>query len=224
MSRKYYEAYDLRYRQVHEKGLAWFDEAPTPIVGQTVKKYALDQAAPMLEIGCGEGRDAIALLRAGYTLQATDVSPHAVAYCKAKFPRWAKHFFCLDCLQEEPQEKYAFIYAVGVLHMLVEDDDRARFWRYIRRGLRKDGLALVLVMGEGDEHWQTDPACAFESRTRVHQKTGEAVEIASTSCRMVTTEELHGEIARAGLRLAEEGPAACVDFPAAWYVVVEQGE
>ncbi len=30
--RKYYNAYDDRYRQVHEQNLQWFGENPSPIV------------------------------------------------------------------------------------------------------------------------------------------------------------------------------------------------
>ena len=55
--KKYYEAYDQRYRQVHERGMEWFSGQPTPIVGEVLAKYGITPDAPMLEIGCGEGQD-----------------------------------------------------------------------------------------------------------------------------------------------------------------------
>ena len=127
--RRYYEAYDLRYRQVHEKGLAWFSGAPTPVVAQVLEKYAIAPECPMLEIGCGEGNDAAFLLERGCDLLATDVSPAAVDFCRAKYPLWADRFRTLDALKDPLDQRFGFIYAVAVLHMLVPDadnPDRAR--------------------------------------------------------------------------------------------------
>ena len=76
--RKYYEAYDDRYRQVHDSNLHWFDREPSEIVKQTIDAYGIVQTDKILEIGCGEGRDAACLLRAGYDLLATDISPEAI--------------------------------------------------------------------------------------------------------------------------------------------------
>ena len=36
---KYYEAYEKRYRQVHEKQLSWASNQPSPIVLETIEKY-----------------------------------------------------------------------------------------------------------------------------------------------------------------------------------------
>jgi len=102
---KYYEAYDLRYRQVHEKGLAWFGGEPTPIVGEMLAKFAIPPQSPMLEIGCGEGGDAAFLLERGCNLTATDVSAAAIDYCREKHPRWAEHFSVLDCLKDETDKR-----------------------------------------------------------------------------------------------------------------------
>ena len=37
--RKYYEAYDERYKAVHEKGLCWSTDTPSPIVFEIIEKY-----------------------------------------------------------------------------------------------------------------------------------------------------------------------------------------
>ena len=54
MQRKYYEAYDDRYRQIHEEGLQWFYDTPTPIVMETVKEFDIAKDSRILELGCGE--------------------------------------------------------------------------------------------------------------------------------------------------------------------------
>ena len=42
--RPYYEAYDDRYRQVHEKNLQWFDEGPSAIVGEVIAEFGITKA------------------------------------------------------------------------------------------------------------------------------------------------------------------------------------
>lgn len=61
MERKYYEAYDDRYQQVHSAGLQWFDQAPTPIVMEVIREFGITSGQSLLELGCGEGRDAYPL-------------------------------------------------------------------------------------------------------------------------------------------------------------------
>ena len=37
--RHYYEAYDDRYKQVHQRSLKWFSDSPSRIVEETLLKY-----------------------------------------------------------------------------------------------------------------------------------------------------------------------------------------
>ena len=67
---------------------------------ELLEKYGISLSSPILEIGCGEGRDAKALLEKGYCLKATDVSPEAISYCKAAFPEHISNFQTLDCLKD----------------------------------------------------------------------------------------------------------------------------
>lgn len=221
--KRYYEAYDLRYKQVHEAGLTWFGTQPTAIVAQTMAKYAIQPEAPMLEIGCGEGHDAAFLLGKGCNLLATDVSPAAVSFCKAKYPEWAEHFRVLDALADPLDAKFDFIYAVAVLHMLVPDGDRHALLAFIREHLTEDGFGLVVTMGDGEMQRATDISKAFDVQTRVHEGSGRTVEIASTSCRIVTREEFRRELEGAGLTIAEMGDTAWDDSPFAMYAIVKRG-
>ena len=172
--KEYYKAYDDRYRQVHEKNLIWFHEAPTPIVKDVIDRYGIRKEAPILEIGCGEGRDAFPLLRDGYSLLATDVSPEAVFFCKERFPAHRDRFAVLDCVTDTLPQKFRMIYAVAVLHMLTEDEDRRAFFRFLHSHLAKDGIALVCSMGDGASERRTDPALAFDQETRTHEQTGQS--------------------------------------------------
>ena len=221
--KKYYEAYDLRYRQVHGAGLEWFSGTPTPIVAEALEKCGVPADAPMLEIGCGEGHDAACLLEKGCNLLATDVSPAAVDFCRAKYPRWAKRFTVLDALTDKLDVRFDFIYAVAVLHMLVPDEDRQALLSFIREHLTENGVGLVVTMGDGMLERATDIGAAFDVQERVHEASGRTVAIASTSCRIVTRETFRREIESAGLVIAEMGDTSWDDTPFAMYAIVKRG-
>ncbi len=86
LMKKYYEAYDERYKVAHSKGVSWSSDKSSPIVLDTMKKYKIHPLNSILEIGCGEGRDSKELLERGYHLFATDISKEAIQYCKNLFP------------------------------------------------------------------------------------------------------------------------------------------
>lgn len=221
MERSYYEAYEDRYRSVHALGHAWSSDVPTPIVADVLSRYGIGRSDRILEIGCGEGRDAHALLAAGYDLLATDVSPEAVAYCRRTWPEFAERFQRLDCLREKPDGRYRMILAVAVVHMLVPDGDRARFYGFIREHLADGGIALICTMGDGETEFQTDIRQAFDVQTREHPA-GE-VAVAATSCRMVSFKTFEKELAHAGLHVEEKGVTPCPpDFDRLMYAVVRK--
>ena len=222
-SKSYYQAYDDRYRQIHEQSLHWFSEAPSPIVLEIMNKYQVSKASAILEIGCGEGRDAAYLLQNGYPVLATDVSTEAVKYCRKQFPEYADSFQVLDCLTERLSGTYDFIYAVSVLHMLVEEKDRARFYRFLYEQLQDEGIALICTMGNGTEEWRMDASQAFHLEKRVHRRSGREVCVAATSCRTVSFETLKAEIQAGSLLLLESGMTSIIpDFPTIMYAVVKR--
>ena len=222
-SKSYYQAYDNRYRQIHEQSLHWFSEEPSPIVLEIMKKYRVSKAAAILEIGCGEGRDAAYLLQNGYPVLATDVSAEAVRYCRKRFPEYADSFQVLDCLTERLSGTYDFIYAVSVLHMLVEEKDRARFYRFLYEQLKSTGIALICTMGNGTEEWRTDASQAFDLQKRVHHPSGREIRVAATSCRTVSFETLKAETEAGSLLLLESGMTSIIpDFPTIMYAVVKR--
>lgn len=221
MKRKYYEAYDDRYHQVHEQKLQWFCENPSPVVAETICEFSVSPLQKILEIGCGEGRDAFPLLQQGFNLLATDVSSEAIAFCQKKLPGFAEHFQILDCVEGKLSGTFDFIYAVAVVHMLVLNEDRNAFYRFIREHLSSTGIALICTMGDGISERQTDIGAAFEIQNRIHEPTGKSVQIAATSCRIVRFETFEEELKRNGLTVMKKGITAIEpDFPQMMYAVV----
>ena len=221
MDRKYYEAYDDRYRQVHDQNLQWFYDEPTAIVTQVIKEFGITRQQTLLELGCGEGRDAYPLLKQGYNLLATDISPAAVAYASSKWPEFADRFAVLDGIGGELADKFDFIYAVAVIHMLVEDADRDGFYSFIRNHLNPGGIALICTMGDGEMERRSDIRTAFELQERTHEQTGKKVKIAGTSCCVVNFDTFRRELNRNGLAIVKEGMTETPDFPVLMYAVVK---
>ena len=219
--KKYYEAYNERYKTIHKKGFSWSSDIATPIVLETIKKLNIFKEDELLEIGCGEGRDAKAILEQGYNLLATDISIEAINYCKAMMPSYANHFAILDCLNNNSSNKYRFIFAVAVIHMLVLNEDRQRFYMFLHNHLVKDGYALICSMGDGEMETKTEIDEAFSLKKREHSS-GE-IEVAATSCRMVSFETMEKEIKDAGLCIVDKGITSSLpDFDSLMFVIVKK--
>ena len=190
----YYEAYDKRYKQVHDKGLAWSPSNNTKIVEEVINKYHLEKEN-MLEIGCGEGRDAKYLLDKGYDVFATDISKEAIDYCIKNDPNHKDNYQVLDVLNDNSSnDKYGFIYSIACLHMLVLDEDRNKYYKYIHNHLKDDGYALILTMGDGIDESSSDISKAFDDVQRIHQESNQEISVATTSCRIVNFDTLLKEV------------------------------
>lgn len=223
LERKYYEAYDDRYRQVHEHNLRWFSDTPSAIVGEIISEFGISSDARILEIGCGEGRDARYLLHKGFPILATDISSEAIACCRMDDPEFAELYQVLDCIKDRLETKFDYIYAVAVIHMLVRDEDRNGFYRFIHDQLTDDGVALICTMGDGIEERSSDIRAAFECREREHQESGRKMLLAGTSCRMVSFGTFCEEIKRNDLEICKHGLTSVdPDFPQMMYAVVRR--
>ena len=203
--RKYYEAYDDRYRQVHQENLNWFEDQPSPIIDEVICRFGLLPNSKVLEIGCGEGRDARNLLRLGFDLLATDISSEAVACCQKQDPEHERNYRILDCLKDRLDDRFDFIYAVAVVHMLVPEEDRDGFYRFVQEHLADDGIALICSQGDGELECSSDITTAFSLQERTHTQSGRVMQIAGTSYRAVSFDTFRNEIQRNGLQILEMG-------------------
>ena len=220
-SKKYYEAYEERYKKAHAEGIQWFGSESSPIVGEIITKYDIRPHMQILELGCGEGRDAQYLLKNGYNLLAVDISQEAINYCKKTFPDYDNHFKVIDCVNGSLSEKFDFIYAVAVVHMLVPDEDRNKFYKFIFDHLTTNGVALICSMGNGKTERRSDINAAFELQER--ECRGKKIMVAGTSCRMVNNETFEAEIRNNDLNILETGQTCIPDeFPEMMYAVVKR--
>ena len=221
---QYYKAYDKRYKQVHEKNLSWSSNNRTEIVEEIIKKYNITNNSKILEIGCGEGRDAIYLLNKNYNLLATDVSTEAINYCKANDPNHITNYQVLDVLDaKQIHTQYDFIYSIACIHMLVLDNDRNNYYKFIYNHLTDNGIALILSMGDGVNESKSNIKEAWNNTKRIHEETKEELTIATTSCRIVNFSTLTKEIEKNNMTILEKGITKIIpDFPQIMYILIKK--
>lgn len=76
----------------------------------------------VLDIGCGEGKDAVFFARCGYSVTAFDISQSGIDKAKtlAEHNQVNVHFFKADILDYRPDQEYDIIFSSGVFHLLPE--------------------------------------------------------------------------------------------------------
>ena len=202
----YYKAYDLRYKQVHDIGKLWEYQENTKEVINFLKNNSAKKSDNILELGCGEGRDAIYLLNKGYfNLLAIDYSKEAINTCNILTNnKYVNKFRQLDLIEDELDKKFKFIYSISVLHMFILEEHRNKYWQFIYNHLENNGQALISVLGNGINTRETKIEDAFNKSKRVIQSSNKEVEIVNTSCKIVTWDELKKEISQNNLKIIKK--------------------
>lgn len=200
--KKYYLAYDERYKKAHSEGILWFSKNPTPDLLKWIEHYDISKQDKICEVGCGEGRDTLYLGIKGYKVNGIDASESAINKCKELANKNLENveFGVEEIINLDNSEiiKYKWIYAVGVLHMLVDDNDRNLFLKSIYNMLDREGHVLLVNMGDGEGEMKTDTSKAFEIQERSNNSEGKKVMVASTSYRSINWENHIKELEDAG--------------------------
>ena len=200
----YYKAYEERYSEVHRNGILWEDINPTREVLDTILKYNISKDNKILELGCGEGRDAIYLLNKGYNLLAVDYSKSAILKCnQLTNNEYKDNFKQFDLIEDTLEEQYDFIYSIAVIHMLVNKEHRKTFYDFIYNHLKPNGKALIIAMGDGKTEYSSDTSMAFEKVERININSNKKMQVACTSCCIKSLKNMLKEIKNSGLTILE---------------------
>ena len=223
IEKNYYKAYETRYKQIYQNNELWTKQKSTPDVIKTIDKVKLTKTSKILEIGCGEGRDAIFLLKKNYDVLAIDYSDTVIKKCnELSKQKYEKKFKQFDVITDKLNEKFDFIYSVAVIHMFVNKDHRKKFLDFINDHLKEKGLALIASMGDGEKTYSSDISKSFEITDRyINNKT--KVKIATTSCKIVNWNQFENELENSNLRIKEKWISKEVPgFDKVMFVLVEK--
>ena len=203
--KNYYKAYEERYKQVYDKNMLWSSKLPTLEVIKFLKDYNAVKDDRILDLGCGEGRDAIFLLEKGYNVLAVDYSLSVINMCnKLSNNKYKDHFKQFDIIENKMGEKFKYIYSIAVLHMFVLKEHRNKFLSFIREHLTDDGYCLLCILGDGKQNYVTNINDAFKNTKRVVINNNEEIDVVSTSCKIVNWDELEKEIIENKLKIEKK--------------------
>lgn len=201
----YYKAYDKRYYQVYSKNMLWSSKKTTKEVIRFLNNFNCSKEELILDLGCGEGRDAIFLLNEGYNILAIDYSINVIKKCNdLSNNKYRNSFMQFDIFNDKLDKKFKYIYSIAVLHMFVTNEHRKLFFKFIREHLIDDGVALICVLGDGKEEYYSDITKSFENTKRVVMNNNTSIEIATTSCKIVSWKTLEKEVIDNNLKIKEK--------------------
>ncbi len=134
--------YDRRYdAQSYYWGLT-----PNSICYEIMKILPPIRPYRVLDIGCGEGKDAVFLARCGYAVTAFDIAEQGIE----KGRRLAEHnhvevnFFRADIFDYCPETQYDIIFSSGVLHFL-PPERRGTFVESLKEHTAQAGINALNV-------------------------------------------------------------------------------
>jgi SAM-dependent methyltransferase len=156
--KKYYEAYDARYRKAYSAGMKlWhcdYDSATQTNNG--IKKVISDiiqsgsipkPPAKLIDIGCGEGLWSMAWAQKGYDVSGIDISEAAIekAMQLTLKKKLSINFFCDDVMELKTvmDESFDLAFESYCFQHIIYDRDRKRCFRRISRILKPEAFLIV---------------------------------------------------------------------------------
>ncbi len=143
--------YDDRYRSS-----SYWDEEPTTIAKRFVEYLpTLKEAFPserirIVDLGCGDGRDAIFFAQQGIEVTGVDSSPTGLAQLREKAERVGLGSLvrCVqgDLVRYRPDNDYHAIVSSGALHYVPPESRRSLFEDYKRRVLKGGLIACTVIV------------------------------------------------------------------------------
>ena len=138
-----------RYEAAYEGTDFYWGLNPNRLCYEIMKLRPPVQPCRVLEIGCGEGKDAVFFARNGYTVTAFDIAAAGVEKGKALAERAGVqvHFFQADAADYEPAGEYDVIYSSSALEYLPVSA-RVQVIDRLRAHTAPHGLNVINVLVE----------------------------------------------------------------------------
>lgn len=125
----------------------YLDEPPIPFVGRIVnilRDHPEIMSGRGLYVGCGNGRNHVALVNSGLNLIGLDVSKEAIAQLQAGHPHLAPDLIRVDFHDFHSEVPFDYIVAIQVFQHGTADAVRSMFARAAKL-LKRGGLLFVRV-------------------------------------------------------------------------------
>ncbi len=134
--------YDRRYADSEH----YWRTTPSSTCCQVLQLLPPDRPRRLLDLGCGEGRNALFFARNGYDVEACDISPEAVAKTAAAAEQLGLPItvFEANINTFRLTRSYDILFASGVLHC-VPQEQRAELFQHYKASTTNGGLNVLNV-------------------------------------------------------------------------------
>ena len=158
--KKYYEAYEERYKRVYAQGVDYWTGDPNEIAAvishlDEFFRYAgiTPSSGSIIEFGCGEGFLGEYLLMKRYSYLGIDLSPSALEKARGRVQGSGSSFMLGDITNLHEVQSGSFDVALDnyCLQMLVTDEDRKKYLAEIHRVLKSGGRAWFHEIGQQNQ-------------------------------------------------------------------------
>ncbi len=129
--------------------IPWADLAPNShVVDWFARTGRRGNGERALVVGCGLGDDAESLASRGFDVDAFDISPTAITWCKRRFPRSSVRYHVTDLLARPAAWNAAFAFVLEVYTLQVLPPDlRSLAMERIANAVAPGGTLLVVCRG-----------------------------------------------------------------------------
>lgn len=137
--------YDERYKK---EGYYW-GLMPNRICYDIMKILPPIKPYRVLDIGCGEGKDAVFFAKCGYDVTAFDISEQGIEKAKklAEHNQVEINFFKADILDYRPDTEFDIIFSSGVFHFLSKEK-RNEICSSLKEHTSENGINVLNVFVE----------------------------------------------------------------------------
>lgn len=109
-------------------------------------EHLINNRSKILEVGCGEGQNAIYLAGKGYLVDAFDLSEHGIAKLKhrCKLSNTQVNAFVADLTTYQFEQNYDMIVCFGTLHFVAKDEWK-RFINKAKKYTNIGGIHIIQI-------------------------------------------------------------------------------
>jgi tellurite methyltransferase len=144
-----FEATRQQYNEAYSGAGYYWSKSPSSICFEILRRMPPTRPLKVLDIGCGEGRNAVFLARNGYEVHAFDISENGIGKTKALAAEAGVvvHAFTADLTTYRLEDEYDILFSTGVLHCL-PPVIREEWFHHYKQHTMRGGLHVFSVFVE----------------------------------------------------------------------------